>query len=53
MIRVAIVDDDRKDIQQLQAYLEQYRRESGEAMDFRLPPPETEPWTLFALHEIS
>ena len=33
MIRVAIVDDDRKDIQQLQAYLEQYRRESGEAMD--------------------
>ncbi len=27
--------------------------ESGEAMDFRLPPPETEPWTLFALHEIS
>ena len=36
MIRVAIVDDDRKDIQQLQAYLEQYRRESGEAMD-RLP----------------
>ena len=21
--------------------------ETGEAMDFRLPPPETEPWTLF------
>lgn len=22
--------------------------ETGEAMDFRLPPPETEPWTLFS-----
>lgn len=23
--------------------------ETGEAMDFRLPPPETEPWTLFQI----
>ncbi len=25
--------------------------ETGEAMDFRLPPPETEPWTLFQATE--
>ncbi len=33
MIRVAIVDDDSADVQRLQDYLDQYRRESGEAME--------------------
>ena len=30
MIRIAIVDDDSDDIQQLQNYLDQYRRETGD-----------------------
>jgi len=33
MIRIAIVEDDQDYIRQLQTYLEQYRRESGEAVD--------------------